>query len=169
MALKQRGRSIIFSSPPNRLVFSYRAFIFGEKGEIMKVNKNDLIGRKVFVYYNLHKHTWSIKCWETKLVITHTDRVILSNCQYKVSQAGRSRVNSEQRKNVHAGILGDVVGFYPIDDLEDFAEITYNPYKYKTFVLKGSELPVYRSEGIVYMDNKRVFERSMIATLKVVA
>jgi hypothetical protein len=62
--------------------------------------------KKVFVYYNLHKHTWSIRDCKTRRVIGHSDHVLLFEVKPKVSQAGRERVLREQRKNVHAGLEG---------------------------------------------------------------
>lgn len=118
----------------------------------------NLIGRKVFVYYNLHKHKWSIRCEKTKLVIGYTDTIVLSNCKYKVSKKGRERVLKEQRKNVHAGIQGTILGFYNITDLDTFQSVTYNPYKYESFVYGDDKVPVYESESIVYMHNKKVYE-----------
>lgn len=94
---------------------------------------------KVFVYRNLHKDCWSIKALEGMNrghVIAHAKKVTLWNCRFKVSEAGRQRVIKEQRKNVHAGVVGyvddslanwDVVGNTSIP-------VTYNPYKYDSFV-----------------------------------
>jgi hypothetical protein len=47
---------------------------------------------KVFVYFNLHRKCWSVKALEGPSkgrVIQHTDDIILSNCTFKVSEAGR--------------------------------------------------------------------------------
>lgn len=119
----------------------------------------NLIGRKVYVYYNLHKKLWSIKCWKTKLVIAHKHKVVLNDCTFKVSQAGRRRVIKEQRKNVHAGILGTIIEAQD-ENMELFREVTYNPYKYTNFVFKDdtSLQPVYTYDTVV-MENKRVFKR----------
>ncbi len=64
---------------------------------------------KVFVYYNLHKHCWSLKALEGKdkgRVVAHADDVMVYLAKCKVSEAGRQRVLNEQRKNVHAGVVG---------------------------------------------------------------
>ena len=128
----------------------------------------ELLGRKVFVYYNLHKHVWSVKCWETKRVIAHVENIVLANATYKVSQAGRKRVLKEKRKNVHAGVMGTILGFYNIDDLKSFNEVTYNPYKYDSFVYKGFTSFKAVGSNIVYMSKKRVFELDHEAILKAV-
>ena len=54
--------------------------------------------RKVFVYYNLHKHKWSVKDVKTGRVMSHQYEVQLYNATFKVSAAGRSRVLKEKRK-----------------------------------------------------------------------
>lgn len=112
---------------------------------------------KVFVYFNLHKRTWSIRALEGPrkgLVIGHSDTVLLRNAQGKVSQAGRERVLREGRKNVHAGIVGTLVhtgreGFFP------GLEVTYNPYKFETFVYKDTHAP-FEGAQYAYLADKRV-------------
>lgn len=91
---------------------------------------------KVFVYFNLHKKVWSIKALEGPdrgRVIQHADSVTLYDARPRVSQAGRRRVIREQRKNVHAGIVGQLMESQ-WKTPERACKITYNPYKYETFV-----------------------------------
>ena len=109
---------------------------------------------KVFVYYNLHKHTWSIRNVSTGLVIGHSDTVLLANVQGKVSQAGRERVLRDKRKNVHAGIVGELVhtgveGYFP------GLQVTYNPYRFTTFVYSDT-LDEFKGAQFAYMENKKV-------------
>lgn len=112
---------------------------------------------KVFVYRNLHKQTWSVKALEGPSkgrVIAHSDHVLVWEASGRVSEAGRQRVLREGRKNVHAGIVGTLVslqaepGFLGTD-------ITYNPYKYETFVYKNLERP-FEGSGEVYLHEKGV-------------
>ena len=116
---------------------------------------------KVYVYYNLHKHKWSIKALEGKqkgLVIAHQDVVWLENAKPKVSEAGRQRVLREQRKNVHAGIVGDMVEFkyYKHGGRNKWRDVTYNPYKYKTFVYELDNQP-FLGNDIVLMKDRKVY------------
>ena len=112
---------------------------------------------KVFVYYNLHKHMWSIKALEGPnkgRVVAHSRHVLLAGARGKVSEAGRQRVLREKRKNVHAGITGYLIhmereGYFPGHP------VTYNPYKYKTFVYKYSERP-YTGSQMAYLTNREV-------------
>lgn len=119
---------------------------------------------RVFCYWNLHKELWSIKALEGPLkgrVIARQHAVLLRDAQGKVSEAGRQRVLREQRKNVHAGIVGEwVTEWLPgiasqITLIGD--RVTYNPYKYTEFIhtVDGSKF-----EGSAYAllaSNRAVF------------
>lgn len=118
---------------------------------------------RAFVYFNLHRKCWSVRAADGEhvgLVVAHATRVALRNVTARVSEAGRQRVIQEQRKNVHAGLVGElyaVDGEWRIDEppgLPAFDElplsesafaITYNPYKAPTFVDKTTGTPFYGS------------------------
>jgi len=89
--------------------------------------------KRVYVYFNLHKKCWSVR--QSGRIVNHTDNVMLKDCRYLVGQAGRKKVLEEKRKNVHAGVSG-----YLVDNIPNVpacaGEVTYNPYKHKTFVHK---------------------------------
>lgn len=112
---------------------------------------------RVYVYYNLHTCKWSIKCMESgKLynrVIGHADQLFLRNAKFKVSEAGRQRVLREQRKNVHAGVLGYMQA-PPWRELT--TEVTYNPYKFTSFVYKADYSKIEDAPA-VWMTHRRVF------------
>lgn len=123
------------------------------------------------VYYNLHKHTFSLKSRYTGRVTGYSNEVLMEDVKFKVSEAGRQRVLREKRKNVHAFVRGQLVcSFSPIDNgikkatsaldanaVELYGvEITYNPYKYSTFVIKSTEQPVYSARR-VYLKDKKIF------------
>ena len=113
---------------------------------------------RAYVYYNLHKKCWSLKNWKSKRVEKHAKRVVMINCEMKVSEAGRQRVLKEKRKNVHAGILGKVLSCTDAEQCrqlpEEFQQITYCPYKYKTFVTVNGVLPVYNAKCVFIQDGK---------------
>ena len=135
------------------------------------------INLKCFVYFNLHRKVWSIKALEGEhkgRVIAHSKVVEMSDCVLKVSEAGRQRVLRDKRKNVHAGIVGIVrtigelqshtmrqamrmeaasiaYGAHPI-----YTPITYNPYKYSTFVERSTEQPVTAAPWVYLDANLRV-------------
>ena len=92
---------------------------------------------KVFVYFNLHKKLFSIKSLEGDKkgrVIAHLPYVCLYNPKMKVSQAGRERVLREQRKNVHAGIVGEFSTNLCASDKIAWENVRYNPYLFDSFV-----------------------------------
>lgn len=115
---------------------------------------------KVQVYFNLHKKLWSIKALEGSakgLVIGHANNVVLTNVKPKVSEAGRQRVLKEKKKNVHAGLVGELIfKDIPMVLSEDAEEITYNPYRYNTFVYSNNEKE-YSGSEFAYMSNKKVY------------
>lgn len=125
---------------------------------------------KVFVYFNLHKKCFSIKALEGPLkglVIGHTNSVLLSDVTFKVSQAGRSRVLAEKRKNVHAGVAGHMADSGAHDVHSRYmmmgAAITYNPYKYTSFVQRSTEQPVHNAKwaALLAQDGKGFISASL--------
>lgn len=99
---------------------------------------------RVEVYFNLHKKTFSVRSCETGRVLLHTDEVHIENPEFVVHQSGRNRVLSEGRKNVHAFVRGDAA-FFRYTNRPPLDTLTYNPYKYVSFVDKKTEEPVYKA------------------------
>jgi hypothetical protein len=122
---------------------------------------DSLIGQNVKVYYNLHKHTFSVQ--KNGLVVLHADYIKLEDVEFKVRQGGREKVRQEKSKNVHAFVNGTLIDFcqYPCDDIpeEPVGDIvTYNPYKYDTFVYKETEEPVtYATEVDMINSKNKIF------------
>jgi hypothetical protein len=110
---------------------------------------------KVKVYFNLHKKMFSVVALEGEnkgRVIAHETEVKLINATFKVSEAGRQRVIREQRKNVHACVVGTLT-----DTVKNCDQaVTYNPYKYNSFVFKGDESPVLTAQNVL-LTNKQIF------------
>ena len=104
---------------------------------------------KVEVYRNLHQKCWSVRDAKTGLVIDHKDNIHIQDATLVVRPAGRKKVLQEQRKNVHAFIKGTTSD--SILRLTD--QITYNPYKYDSFVLTESEEPITHAKHI-YLDRQ---------------
>ena len=112
---------------------------------------------KVFVYYNLHKHVWSIKNRKTGLVIAHANTVQLVDVEFKVSEAGRQRVIKDKRKNVHAGVAGTLVGinFKYIPSMLDKI-ISYNPYKGPHFYNVNNNKYIHKADRAI-LAHKKVY------------
>ena len=90
----------------------------------------------------------------SKPVKAHLNRVYLHNVKFKVSEAGRQRVIKEQRKNVHAFAIG-VIG-PPSFELwgKDSVSVSYNPYKYSTFVTSEGES--IHSAPMACLENRKI-------------
>jgi hypothetical protein len=113
---------------------------------------------RVFVYFNLHKKCFSIKALEGDRkgrVVAHSNTVLLEGCKLLVSEAGRQRVLREKRKNVHAGVSGTWINYCTnrANNAFDFIsmigrQVTYNPYKYDSFVIKATEQSVDKADVV---------------------
>ena len=111
---------------------------------------------RVFVYFNLHKKCFSIKALEGDRkgrVVAHSDTVVLEGCKLMVSEAGRQRVLREKRKNVHAGVSGTWINADRAESHFEFLsmvgrQVTYNPYKYDSFVIKATEQSVDKADVV---------------------
>jgi hypothetical protein len=115
------------------------------------------IGKKVMVYYNLHKHTFSVT-YDSK-VIMYADYVKLGDVEFRVRQGGKEKVRSEKSKNVHAFVIGKLLEYceYPCDEMPTPSSdnvVTYNPYKHDTFVFKNTEEPVYYAQEVDMINAK---------------
>ena len=115
------------------------------------------IGKKVMVYYNLHKHTFSVT-YDSK-VIMYADYVKLVDVEFRVRKGGKEKVRSEKSKNVHAFVIGTLLDYceYPCEDMPSPSSdeiVTYNPYKHDTFVFKNTEEPIYRAQEVDMINSK---------------
>jgi hypothetical protein len=117
-----------------------------------------MLNQRVMVYFNLHRKLWSIKSLKTGLVIGHSNTIILSDVEPKVSEAGRQRVINTKQKNVHAGLTGTLKSVKELKhSLENFKEITYNPYKYTSFVFKDNDNVYFNGCQEAIMKDRRVY------------
>jgi hypothetical protein len=115
-----------------------------------------MIDMRVFVYFNLHKKCFSIKALEGDRkgrVVAHSNTVLLESCKFKVSEAGRQRVLREKRKNVHAGVTGTWINADRVESCYEFLsmvgrQVSYNPYKYSSFIIKATEQSVDKADVV---------------------
>ena len=103
--------------------------------DIREFNQLAMLGKEVRVYRNLRNKLLSVqaKVNGSWLVIGHTDDINLSAPKFVVSKAGRERVIKEQRKNVHAYVVGTITS-ETIGKECTARRVTYNPYKFDSFV-----------------------------------
>jgi hypothetical protein len=119
--------------------------------------ENVFLGKRVMVYYNLHKHTFSVT-FHGK-VIVHADFVKLDDVEFRVRQGGLQRVRDEKRKNVHAFVIGNLVDFceHPCQDFYEEPSdmiVTYDPYEFNSFILKSSKQPIYAADNVELINGK---------------
>ena len=135
--------------------FEYGNDVLIAKGKIKNITESDNmdspLGKRVKVYYNLHKQTFSVTY--NNLVIFHADYVKLSDVEFRVRPGGKEKVRKEKSKNVHAFVIGNLVDYceFPCDNLPEDSlgnVVTYNPYKYDSFVYKDTEEPVYHAKEV---------------------
>jgi len=104
---------------------------------------------RVEVYFNLHKKLFSVRDCKTGRVVHHTQRIWIEDPEFVVRKAGREKVLREKKKNVHAFVRGTwfkVQSDFDVSRLIDHQacsdEVTYNPYKYDSFVTKHDAKPI---------------------------
>jgi hypothetical protein len=110
------------------------------------VLKENIIGQKVMVYYNLHKQTFSVQ--KSGIVVLHADFVKLSDVEFRVRKGGLNKVRKEKVKNVHAFVIGILEDFceFPCSDIPQDSEgevISYSPYVNDSFVIKSTQEPIF--------------------------
>ena len=128
------------------------------------------------VYRNLHfrdEVVYSVR--KNRLVEGHALCHVMDGVTFHVSLNGNQRVRNEQRKNVHAVIRGAICNAvwwgemmeesdmeHAIDacsyhkdihmqyrDGYEWKKVTYNPYRYKTFVTVEDEQPIMTARKVI--------------------
>ena len=154
------GVNNVQTMKPTMVGFLFGSFLLTELEHdvILKAKLNTREhSMKVFVYFNLHKKVFSVRAMEGEnkgRVIAHTTTVELRDAVFKVSQAGRERVLKEKRKNVHAGVQGQWVAWSG-DNVDDLDAVTYNPYRYDSFVTVADQTPV-RTAARAVLNNRKI-------------
>ena len=104
---------------------------------------------RVEVYFNLHKKLFSVRDCKTGRVVAHTCNIWVEDPVFVVRKAGREKVLREKKKNVHAFVRGTWMKDLLVEDAsmildhrECSEEVTYNPYKYDSFVTKHDAKPI---------------------------
>ena len=88
--------------------------------------------QKVRVYWNLHKHTWSMQSCKSGLVIDHRQFVSLKDAKFVVRKGGQKRVREQGKKNVHAFAVGRI-----INDIQQVYDSWETPYTDDYFMYKN--------------------------------
>lgn len=113
---------------------------------------------RVETYFNLHEKCLSYRPSGGKVQHAHT--LLLNNVRFAVQPAGRAKVLREKKKNVHAFVRGEIAFVRPTlqDDCGDlspenmdrqgYRRVTYNPYKYESFVDALTGTPIYEAKQV---------------------
>lgn len=133
---------------------------------------------KCFVYRNLNRKgvVYSLKALDGPhkgKVIAYSDNFAVINARFVVSESGRKRAVKEQKRNVHAGVVGDVVCYKKVNRLpndipsilpEDFPilfcyginpqPVYYNPFKSATFTAGPNGMPLHEARYVVFHEKK---------------
>ena len=93
--------------------------------------------KRLYVYWNLHKKTWSVR--QSGKIVAHTDTIYMKDCRFLVGKAGQARVRREGKKNVHAGVSGYLAMYKEFHEAAKPVAtgkcwVMYNPYKHDTFI-----------------------------------
>jgi hypothetical protein len=112
-----------------------------------------LIGQRVDAYRNLHKGCFSVR--QKGLVVGHVSTLLLRNASFYSQPAGRAKVRATGRKNVHAGVRGELVSIDVTNiNLDNHIACYYNPYKLDSFVELETGQPVGEVSEVVLMDGR---------------
>ena len=122
---------------------------------------------KVRVYWNLHKHIWSVVSCKSGLVIDYMKYLTLLDAYFTVWISGQKRVREEGKKNVHAFAVGYIydkggISIKAKPDV-DWDRVKYNPYTDDYFMHQGISDNQYKPKewnyipkdwvGIINMDS----------------
>ena len=130
---------------------------FGSDNVLLQGHKG--YNGKVFVHRNLNKPPyWTIKARggeDAGLVIGYDKSVHLKNVTFVVGEKSRQRVLASGQKNVHAGVVGNIVDGGM--DTKGWIPITYNPYRDKTFVRVDNGEPIFNAKEVILKNEKEVY------------
>lgn len=113
---------------------------------------------KVFIYWNITRGVWSVKALQGPdrgRVIKHATDITLTDCVFKVSEAGRQKVLAQKVKNVHARVVGYLNSPVESEVSGEHIDVTYNPYKFSTFVNRANNEEPVHTARIVKMNQNR--------------
>lgn len=115
--------------------------------QFLKYRRELKYGETVKVYRNLHTGLISVMD-KAGHVVAHVSQIILTGAKFLVRESGRQKVLREKRKNVHAFVIGEVVCSFR-DMVVHFPgeRVTYNPYKYDSFVMHATENPIREAQA----------------------
>ena len=116
----------------------------------------------VDIYRNLTRNCWSIRDHKSGRVTDHLDELYLERVTFTVRPGGRAKVLETGQKNVHAFATGLIPTLAlasmqrACDNIWPHTPLTYNPYKYSTFVVKATEQPIHQAGCVHFRDDGKI-------------
>lgn len=112
------------------------------------------------IYRNLNHKCWSVQARQNMglggwRVIDRRKALIVADATFKVSEAGRQRVLSTGRKNVHAYICTPEILATEVV-LESWVPFTYDPRTHSTFVTLDGQ-PISKARAVALTFDGRAF------------
>jgi hypothetical protein len=133
-------------------------------------NISELFGQRLEVYRDLRKGhlCWSIRSPKGKKPVLNyhgtglgrqkdrTQQVGLKNCVFTVKEGGPAKVRLTRKKYVHAWVTGVLVD---AGEVREFCtkRVTYDPYKFESFVTVEEPNTPIRSAEMVLFEYPSVF------------
>jgi len=119
---------------------------------------------RVDIYWNLNRGGYSIRAVEGPMknrVVGYAAGADLVNATFKVQAGARERVRRERVKSVHAWVRGELIATHELitahpEAAEAWARVTYNPYKFDSFVEldgNGNATPIEHAERVSLRTN----------------
>jgi hypothetical protein len=119
---------------------------------------------KYWIYRNLHTNTWSVK--QGGIVISHPVFLHLEDVEFRVWQGVLKRIRREGRKRVGAFVVAHAISSGNENDYRNdtfnfishkWTEVTFNPYKYDSFVVKATEEPIFFARECIMTPDMKVW------------
>lgn len=107
---------------------------------------------KTYVYFNLHKHVWSVMV--RGIVQRHAPMVLIKDADFVVRPAGHAKVLRDRAKNVHAFVRGTDVSDQHFMTVDEGVQLSYNPYRGPHFYRKDTG-EVVESAGLVVLKSDK--------------
>lgn len=117
------------------------------------------LGDTCKVYRNLNNKKFSIVAISGQYkgkVVAHTESIVLSDVQFKISEASRKRALRELTRNVHAFAIGKVESLTEQTHNPKMICVTYHPFELPYFYLMPSKSPI-SSTSKLYLHNGKAF------------
>ena len=132
--------------------------------EILDFDK--YVGQRVHVYRNLHhREQGKFSVQVGGRVVGYTDRAILRDVIFYVSQSTRARSlasGNNGRRTVHAWAIGYLIAQdFELDLIPGAIEIRYNYKEHSSFVVVVTNEPVRRSEFFAVYNGKAFITRAI--------